>query len=199
MTRIALLLSGAIALAGLSACSTNTRPVTAAPLYPVQEVVQENVSVGETTNIAVRELVANSNRNLDQRGLPGLLKNQPIIVTTLADVNDFHTSSTLGRIVSEQVVAELANEGYFVPEVHLRPNLFFSGEGEFMLSREMKKLLTTDQKGQAFITGSYAVGSREIMVILRAVSLDDFRTIASASYTLPIGPNTRSLLSAKAT
>ena len=183
MRRIAASLIGLIALMNLAACES----------APPQ---QENVSVGEFTNSAVRILVRKTNENLIERGLPGLQKDQPIIVTTLADVNDFHSSSTLGRIVSEQIVAEMANEGYFVPEVHLRSNLFFSSEGEFMLSREMKKLLAADQKGQAFVTGSYAVGSNEIMVVLRTVSLDDFRTIASASYTLALGPNTRSLLAA---
>jgi hypothetical protein len=76
----------------------------------------------------------------------------------------------------------------------------FDGNGEFPLSRDIHELRDTTPSAQAMVTGSYAVGSKEVMVVLRIVRLeDDFYTMGSVSYTLPLGPNTRSLITAAAT
>jgi FlgO protein len=160
---------------------------------PVQQVTQVDpcdvdADVARLTAKAVEHLIGNPRAPLDTT--------KPILVATVADIDNLKASSTLGRLITEQVAASLSQNGYNIPEVRLSNTLLVDEEGEFMLSRELRKLALRSQDAQAVVTGTYAAGACEVNVILKIVRLSDSKIVGTASYEFPNGPNTQSLLSA---
>lgn len=145
-----------------------------------------DVNVAHVTAVAVEHLVGTLRAPLDT--------NKPLIVTTVANIDDLNISSTLGRLISEQVAASLGKDGYTVTEVRLRKTMLANQQGEFMLSRDWAKLVPAHD-AQAVVTGTYAEGPLWINVILKVVRLSDGKIIATVSYRLPNGPNTHGLIS----
>jgi len=134
----------------------------------------------------------------------GISKEQPIIVATVVDVDNLG-GSRLGRLLAEQVATRMTNEGYSVAELKLRGKVFVkNGEGELMLSREVKEL-SAGQRAQAVLVGTYAEstggfyggGSGCLFVTLKLVGVMDNLVIAAHDYVLPMDSNVRSLLYAR--
>jgi len=131
---------------------------------------------------AVDNLVANCGLNMD--------KGQPIIVTSLANIDDLQKSSTLGRMSSEVVAGRLAQHGFMVREVKMgETDIFVSEEqGEMILSRDLQKI---GQKHdvQGFVVGTYAVGQKyrhydaDVFISLRFVNVDNMIG-CSSNYTV---------------
>ena len=120
---------------------------------------------------------------------------KPIMVTSLANIDNLDRSSTLGRLLGDQIVARVAQLGYPVSDVKLRNGYVVNANGEFMLSRDVR-VLAQQHSAQAVVVGTYAAGSREVYVSLRLVRLADSRVVSSLDYSLPRGHNTNSLLRA---
>ncbi len=117
-----------------------------------------------------------------------------ILVTTLADIDNLRDSSSLGRLISEQLSARLAQQGYQVRESRLQDRLsIISRRGEFVLSRETRYLAESYQ-AQAVLAGNYAAAKDVLYVNLRLVEVKTAQVIASHAYSLPLGPNTQMLL-----
>lgn len=116
------------------------------------------------------------------------------LVATIADLDDLEDSTTLGRLIGEQLAARFAQRGYLVLEPKLQPELtFFTRTGEFVLSREAREFLLTKQV-DAVVAGTYAVGKDTVYITLALLNCKNNQVIASYAYTLPIGPNTYALL-----
>jgi TolB-like protein len=118
---------------------------------------------------------------------------KPILVTSVADIDNLDQSSAFGRIVSEQIASRLTQLGYMVVESKLRGTLAINANGEFMLSRDARKIAAA-RSAQAVVTGSYAAGEESAYVSLKLVRLADAKVVAAFDYSVPMGPNTRSLL-----
>ncbi|PWV64668.1 FlgO family outer membrane protein [Plasticicumulans acidivorans] len=166
---VAMLLAGAL----LSGCAT-TR----------SEVNDGDLVVASYT--AADQLVA---------GAPWLLtESQPVLVASLANINALENSSAFGRIASEQLSSRLAQKGLTVIEMKMRKNVFIENDsGEFVLSRQVRDL-SRAHNATAVLAGTYAVGRDTVFVNTRLIRVLDGVVLASYDYTLPIGPNTRSLL-----
>lgn len=123
----------------------------------------------------------------------------PILVTTIADVDRLDTSSSLGRITGEQIASRLAQLGFNVTEVKVRGNLFVEKErgdyenrgspfsGEFVLSRNVEQI-AKEHNAVAVIAGTYAVGRTHTIISLRAIDLATKRIIAGCDYAVPAVP-----------
>lgn len=112
----------------------------------------------------------------------------PILVTTVADVDFLERSSAFGRITGEQVASRLAQWGFNVIEVKLRDKLYVqTGTGEFILSRDVEQIAQQND-AVVVVTGTYAVGKMENMISLRAIELATRGIIASFDYAVPNVP-----------
>ncbi|MDM8545543.1 FlgO family outer membrane protein [Candidatus Venteria ishoeyi] len=126
-------------------------------------------------------------------------KSRPIIVTSLADVDDVRYSSTFGRTIGEQVGSRLTQNGYKVIELKMRSNIFVPNperghsSGEFMLSRELRNI-SFEHDAQAILVGTYAAAKDIVYVTLKAVDARDNSIIASTDYSQPIDENMKQLL-----
>ena len=123
-----------------------------------------------------------------------LAMEKPIIAASFVNVDRLAESSSLGRMLSEQVSSRLAQLGYHVVEMKLRDTVFIKKEaGEFVLSRELKEI-SNSHDAQAVLAGTYAVGSDNVYVTVRLVRTTDSKIIASHDFALPMGRDTRTLV-----
>lgn len=123
-------------------------------------------------------------------------KSAPIIVATLVNIDNLEQSSTLGRVVSEQISSKLANMGYMLKEVKLRGTLFVeSATGELLLSRELKDI-SVSQKAQAVVVGTYSDAGQYVYLNIKLVDVDG--TILSGyDYAIPANSINKSMLGRK--
>ncbi|MFH0728851.1 MAG: FlgO family outer membrane protein [Pseudomonadota bacterium] len=125
-----------------------------------------------------------------------ILDENPLFLTaSLVNINDLMESSTLGRIISEQISSRFAQHGFKVLEAKLRRGSVFIKEktGEFLLSRELNNLgasLSTNY----VIVGTYAVTKMSIFVSVRVVKTEDSLVVAGCDYELNIDQNIESML-----
>jgi TolB-like protein len=129
-----------------------------------------------------------------------LLKRQfspdtPIMAASFVNIDNLTTSSTFGRIVSEQVASRLAQHGFRIIEIKLRQESVFikKGQGEFMLSRELKDL-GSSREIRAALVGTYAISEHFIFVSARIVRTEDSSVLAGCDYEIPNDDITRSII-----
>lgn len=119
----------------------------------------------------------------------------PIMVASFVNIDNLTRSSTFGRIISEQVASRLAQHGFRIIEIKLRQESVFirKGEGEFMLSRELKDL-GSSREIRAALVGTYAISEYFIFVSARIVRTQDSSILAGCDYEVPNDAITRSIL-----
>jgi len=131
---------------------------------------------------AADNLVANCGQYMD--------KTKPIIVTSLANIDDMKKSSTLGRMSSEVVAGRLAQHGFMVKEVKMSESDVFVSEeqGEMILSRDLQQI-GHKHEVQGFVVGTYAIGQEyryynaDVFISLRFVNVDNMIG-CSTNYTV---------------
>jgi TolB-like protein len=119
----------------------------------------------------------------------------PILVASFVNIDDLNQSSTLGRMVSEQIASRLAQQGFKIIETKLRQGSIFvqKGKGEFLLSRELLNL-SVNQGAQGVLVGTYAVSKHFIFISARIVRTEDSSVITGYDYEIPQNKTTRSML-----
>lgn len=140
-----------------------------------------------------------------QAGLPASTSNRsakgssdaPLIVATLANVNALDQSSTLGRLISEQVSSWLTQSRQQVVELKVRNGIYMKrNEGEFLLTREIREV-AAEHKARGVIVGVYAEGSRLLHVTLKLIDPETSLVLSAYDYTLPLNQQVKSLLRSK--
>jgi TolB-like protein len=117
----------------------------------------------------------------------------PMLTATFVDVNDLNSSSALGRIVADQVSSRFAQQGFTMIQLTMRNNIYIRQyAGEFALSRQVQDL-SRDHNASAVVAGTYAVGQRAVYVSARLIRAADNLVLAGYDYSLPLGPDTRTL------
>lgn len=122
-------------------------------------------------------------------------KDSPILVASFVSIDNLDQSSTLGRIISEQMASRLAQQGFRIIETKLRQGSIFvqKEKGEFLLSRDLLNL-SSNQGAQAVLVGTYAVSEQFVFISSRIVRTEDSSVIAGYDYGLPQDKTTRSML-----
>ncbi|MFP8967954.1 FlgO family outer membrane protein [Pokkaliibacter sp. CJK22405] len=122
---------------------------------------------------------------------------QPVMVASYVNIDELSESSTLGRTLAEQMASSLTQQGIPVVELKLRNALFIQeGNGEFLLSRELKDISRSHQ-AQMVVVGTYAVARQNVYVSTRLVRVADNRIMASDDYRLPMDGDVRSMAGVK--
>jgi len=129
-----------------------------------------------------------------EANLSNRLKNrQRFVITTLADINNLSESTSLGRLISEQITERFVQNRYDVFDARLHNHLMVSSEGEFALSREWREI-GRKQKAHYLIAGTYAVGDNQVYVTLKMLDFVTGKIVASQAYSLPKDANIQALL-----
>jgi len=149
-----------------------------------QETVQD-IDITSATYTAADNLMRNA--------VMLLRPQDTLLVTTIADLNNLEASTSLGRLIEEQLVARFAQKGYTIKETRLHDGLIIIPQtGEFILSYEVAKI-----PADLIIAGTYAVAKDTVYVTLKMLDCKNGNIVASYAYPLPLGPNTLTLLQPK--
>ena len=119
---------------------------------------------------------------------------QPLIVATVVNIDALDSSSTLGRVISEQVSARFTLAGLHMVEMKFRNNVYMArDQGEMMLTRELRDIASSHH-AQAVIVGTYAQSSEMVFVNLKVIQPETNFVLAAHDYVLPLDAMTSSML-----
>ncbi len=189
-----LMIAGVLGLvAVLSACESMPRGMQPVLVEPTYEEARNHplrqANYAATDELFKRMAVpvyGSSNR-------PGS-EEAPLIVATLANIDALEQSSTLGRVISEQVASRVAQMGRSVVELKVRNSIYIKrNEGEFLLTREIKEVASA-HKAQGVIVGTYAESASFVHVTLKLVDPSTSYVLAAYDYSLPLDKQVKSML-----
>ncbi len=128
---------------------------------------------------------------LRQYDVPG---NQTIALSSFVNVDDMERTSTLGRLLPEQISSRLSQLGFVTAELKERGSAIFirNRDGEFSLSRNLPSVL----KSEGFtsvLAGTYAVEPDTVYVNVRVVRVSDQAVLAGADFALRATPGIRAM------
>ncbi|UGQ48837.1 FlgO family outer membrane protein [Massilia endophytica] len=176
MRKLALLLP----LLLLAACSTT--PPKEEPNYAT---VASNQFVAANYKAADTLLAQLSGR---------LLAEKPLIMATVVNIDALDQTSTLGRLVSEQISTRLSQGGLKMIEMKLRNNVYLKrNQGELMLTREIGEV-AQNHNAQAVVVGSYAETSDMVFINIKVVQPQNNFVLAGHDYVLAKEGIVRSML-----
>jgi TolB-like protein len=110
-----------------------------------------------------------------------------ILATSLVHLDTLEDTSAFGRLAGQQIASRIAQHGFMVLDVRLTSALSIGKEGEFMLSRDMGRLLAAEYNAHAVLVGTYAQSGSRIFVSTRVLRLTDGAVLAAYEYYLPLG------------
>lgn len=164
-----------------SAAATKTH--AAAPL----PVLRSNSNAGQFNAMTIF-LADQLERNMDRRPVDG-----SYIVTTFSRLDRLDDTSSLGRLLAENLTHELQVRKWQVYDVRLTKDIIVTESGEFILSRDVKKIRDSYEVN-GVVTGTYAVNGDSIIVNARVIDLESGIVIDSAQAHLPLNGFTANLL-----
>lgn len=115
-------------------------------------------------------------------------QDKPILVASLVNIDNVQHSSTLGRLIAEQIKSRVAQLGYKVIEVKLRDSVFVQKRnGELLLSREILDI-TQIHDAHAVIVGTYGMirEAQKTYVNTQLIRARDNVILSSYDFTLPM-------------
>jgi TolB-like protein len=105
----------------------------------------------------------------------------PIAIATFVNVDDLYSTSTFGRMVSEQVMSELSMRGYDVIELrHSDALQFLASDGEFALSRDVGMVRKQRDLG-GIVVGTYTVSPVRVYVNARLIDPSSSTVVSAGS------------------
>lgn len=123
-----------------------------------------------------------------------LAGDKPLIMATVVNIDALDQSSTLGRLVSEQVSTRLAQGGMRMLEMKLRTSLYMKRQqGEMMLTREVGEMAHS-HNAQAVVVGSYGETNDAVFVNIKVVQPQTNQVMAATDYVLAKDSVVRSML-----
>jgi TolB-like protein len=124
-------------------------------------------------------------------------KGSSVIMATVVNIDSIETSSTLGRVISEQVTTRFVDASMEMIELKFRDSIYVKqNEGELALTREISKI-AKERNANAVIVGTYAVSDSDVYVNLRVVDPVTNVSIAATDYVLPLNDDMRIMLGIK--
>ena len=134
---------------------------------PVRTVRANFIQNSPTIFMLAMDLAGQLRANLRH----GLLKDWPLIVTTLVNIDNLKSSTRFGRTLSEALGEEIFKQGGIVKEVRSTKAVYLKPlAGEMMLSRDVR-LLAKNLDTRAVIVGTYSIGARSVVVNVKMVDI----------------------------
>ena len=126
-----------------------------------------------------------------------LATDKPLIMATVVNIDALDQSSTLGRLVSEQVSTRLSQGGLQILDMKLRNALYMKRQqGEMMLTREVGEV-ARNHNAQAVVAGTYGETSDAIFVNIKVVQPQTSEVLAATDFVLAKDAVIRSMLLAR--
>jgi TolB-like protein len=123
-----------------------------------------------------------------------LEQDKPLIMATIVNIDALEQSSTLGRLLSEQISTRLVQGGVKMVEMKLRNNVYLKrNQGELMLTREIGEVALAHH-AQAIVVGSYADSKELVFVNIKVIQPNTNYVLAGYDFVLHKDGTLRSML-----
>lgn len=154
----------------LAGCAQNYQYRYTKPVEKKQDIIDISY---EATDVLIQNLSVD------------IPKRIPLMATSFANIDNLEESSTLGRLLSEQIASRMSQKGYSVVEIKLsQESLFFKERtGEFILSRKLENI-SSEFNAHYVIVGTYSVGGASVYVSARIVRVSDNLIVSSSDFKL---------------
>jgi len=142
------------------------------PYEPI--VIQHSASPSGLFNAGMMFLTEQIERNShpDARA-------RPTVITSFADLNNLGETSNLGRLMGEHFMHQLQIRGWNVTDVRMTRELIINEDGEFSLSRELKRLRGSYSAANV-VTGTYTVTMDGVLISVRVLDLASGQVVSTA-------------------
>ena len=118
-----------------------------------------------------------------------------ISCTVAVDLNSLESTSPVGRQISEEMARWFVQAGYRVKEVRQGKHMYIDPKrGETVLTRDVRKLLTTNVTTEAVLAGTYVVTPQQVRFSMRLLHAQTNDILAMGTATVPITDDLRPLL-----
>ena len=123
-----------------------------------------------------------------------LTADKPLIMATVVNIDALEQTTTLGRLVSEEISTRLSQGGLNMLEMKLRNSVYMKrNQGELMLTREIGDVAQTHH-AQAIVVGSYAETSDMVFINIKVIQPNTNFVLAGHDYVLAKEAIVRSML-----
>jgi len=118
-----------------------------------------------------------------------------ISCTVAVDLNNLENSSPVGRQISEEMARWFVQAGYKVKEIRKGRDVQIDAQrGEMVLTRDVRKLLSTNVTTEAVLAGTYVVTPEQVRFAMRLLHVPSNEILAMATATVPITADLKPLL-----
>jgi TolB-like protein len=137
-------------------------------------VIQHSLSPSGQFNAGMMFLTEQLERNAlaDSRA-------RPTVITSFVDLNNLNETSQLGRLIGEHFMHQLQIRGWNVTDVRMTRDLVINEEGEFSLSRELKRLRGSLSAGN-IVTGTYTTTVDGVLLSVRVLDIASGQVVSTA-------------------
>ncbi len=140
--------------------------------------------------LQIRELCEQLISNINNSGLHGTVA----LPTSFVHQDDFDSTSSFGRYISEQMFHEFTMRGFPIREYRIATDITMrAGEGEFFLDR-ITGTLTIPQNAAVVVVGTYYQDKYSLFLNARLLRAADGMVLRTAQMVMPITGVTRRML-----
>jgi hypothetical protein len=121
---------------------------------------------------------------------------RPVLYSTTVNLNDYSNTTNFGRLHGELFASALVQHWQNdLLKMTLRQSSapIIPQQGEFLLSRDIQDL-AVDYNAGAVLVSTYSVAIDKVYLNLQLINVDYNTVVASATYSIPLGPRTRGML-----
>jgi len=104
---------------------------------------------------------------------------RPTVITSFVELNNLSETSALGRLMGEHFMHQLQIRGWNVTDMRMTRDLIINEEGEFSLSRELKRLRGAMTAANV-VTVTYTVTMDGVLVSVRVLDLASGQVVSTA-------------------
>lgn len=139
---------------------------------------------------------AGSSPDMSKKELRAMARSRILIMgTTPASINNLEQANPLARQMLEEVSSNLVNLGYRYEELRKGKDIRFDKRtGEFILTRDVRKLANRSGVAQAILAGTYVISGEQVRFTISLISTTSTEVIAKGTATVPITPDLMPLL-----
>jgi len=137
-------------------------------------VIQHSMSQSGLFNTGMMFLTEQIERNAHAE-----VRVRPTVITSFVELNNLSETSALGRLMVEHFMHQLQIRGWNVTDMRMTRDLIINEEGEFTLSRELKRLRGSMSAANV-VTGTYTVTVDGVLVSVRVLDLASGQVVSTA-------------------
>ena len=119
-------------------------------------------------------------RNIDNR-----FRYEPVVVTSFVNLDNMKETSSLGRLIAENLIHELQVRGWKVFDIRLAKDIVVKPQGEFSITRDIRNIRNY-YRVNSVITGTYVITSNSVIVNARIIDVKSGVVVSTGQIVLPI-------------